>query len=137
MVFILLNNDLSNNKVKKEEFMNQRLFGIYLMIAVSVFGTMFEMQGSIFKEKQPKKQNAAQIKMELVENLQDLLSQVTQSIRHMTSLIDDIVVRGKELAGQQDGLLSTNEKEALKTYQKKVCDLQVTLQCLECQLKVV
>jgi len=112
--------------------MKQRL-SIFCLLWFVFSCSVNYMQGSVFKTKQPK-QNAQQIKMELAESLQKLLSQATESIRHITGLIDDIVLRGKELSGQQDGPLATTEKESLKAYQKKVTELLATLQCLEGQL---
>lgn len=94
---------------------------------ICCFFTVAFVQPSIFKTKKIKQPTAQDIKIQLAQNLQDLHSQITATIRRLTESLDEIAVRGKELTGQKDGLLSGNDKEALKEYQKRVFLLQKSL----------
>ncbi|MCX5923561.1 MAG: hypothetical protein NTU89_03245 [Candidatus Dependentiae bacterium] len=92
------------------------------------------VQSSVFKTKKIKEPSVQDIKIQLAQNLQDLLLQTTSSIRSLTHVADDVAKGIKELAGQCDGLLSGNDKEAIKEYQKRVFLLQKSL--MEIDIKI-
>ncbi|MFA5999310.1 MAG: hypothetical protein WC747_04800 [Candidatus Babeliales bacterium] len=108
----------------------------FLMMVPSLMSiSSLQAQESIFKAKQPK-QNASQLKAELGSGLQDLLQQCTKSMRKITELIDDIVLRAKELSGEQDGAFATNDKEQLKLHLKKINEMQKMLVMIEKDLQL-
>jgi hypothetical protein len=96
--------------------------------------TFSVVQTSVFKTKKIKEPTVQDIKSQLAQNLQDLLVQTTSSIRSLTHVVDDVSRSIKELVGQDDGLLSGSDKEAIKEYQKRVLLLQKSL--MEIDIKI-
>ncbi len=102
----------------------KKLLFIGLMVTLSV-------QAEDIFMKPKKKESAAKIKEQLVHDFEDLLQLATCSIRELTNLLDEVVVGVKQLAGQQDGVLSTSDKKVLQSHQEKVNDLRELLSGLQ------
>ena len=91
----------------------------------------------LVKSKKVKSESIATIKENLVDDLDELLKICTKSIKHMTNLVDDIIVDVKQLAGQESGILAHADKVSLESYRQKVKKIKNMLQELEleCCLK--
>ncbi|MBM18335.1 MAG: hypothetical protein CL947_04690 [Epsilonproteobacteria bacterium] len=90
---------------------------------------------SIIKQKPKKdgvqKVSSTKLKEQLAAEFEDLLHVSTHSIKHLSELVDDIVVHVKQLAGQQEGILASADKKTLQQYQEKVAQLKGLLQTLD------
>jgi len=77
------------------------------------------------------------IKEQLVNDLDELLSICTKSIKNLAYLVDDIIIDVKQLAGQKSGDLASADKKSLDVYRQKVKKIKNALQELEfeCCLK--
>lgn len=91
----------------------------------------------ILVQQKPKKGSTQKIKEQLVDDLDDLLSMTTAAQRSLADLTDEIASAIKQIAGQQKGDLSTNNKQILEKYNQKINSLQKTLHTLNEQSHLV
>jgi len=91
----------------------------------------------LVKSKKPKTESVSKLKEQVAIDLEELLKLSTTSIKHLTVLIDDIVVDIKQLAGQESGPLGSADKKKLETFRQNVSCIKETLLDLEraCCLK--
>lgn len=82
------------------------------------------------KPKVKKEMSVSKMKEELAHNYEQLLHTTTKSMKHLASMIDDIVIQIKQLAGEEQGLLYSADKQVIKQHQKKIEDLQEILENL-------
>lgn len=85
----------------------------------------------LVKNKKQKNESVAKLKEHIGSDLEELLSLSTRSIKHLTELIDDIVIDVKQLAGQESGPLASADKKKLEQFHQNVCLIKQTLQDLE------
>lgn len=113
--------------------MNKYMVSIFMIMVPA----MIMVEDILVKSKKPKTESVSKLKEQIANDLEELLKLSTRSIKHLTTLIDDIVVDVKQLAGQESGPLTSADKKKLETFRQNVSLIKETLLDLEreCCLK--